>query len=132
LKHGRIDGGENITYDTYKDRWTGAGSTNEHPGANRDSYSSSYFLESGAFFRINNITLGYTFNDLVFSGSKLRFYFTAQNPFMFTGYSGFSPEISGYSNDRTVPIGQPSGTAGIELSAYPTTRNFIFGLNLQF
>ncbi|MDH6308574.1 TonB-linked SusC/RagA family outer membrane protein [Dysgonomonas sp. PFB1-18] len=132
LKHGRIDGGENITYDTYKNRWTGAGSTNEHPGANRDSYSSSYFLESGAFFRINNITLGYTFNDLVFSGSRLRFYFTAQNPFMFTGYSGFSPEISGYSNDRTVPIGQPSGTAGIELSAYPTTRNFIFGLNLQF
>ncbi|MBD8389274.1 TonB-dependent receptor [Dysgonomonas sp. BGC7] len=132
LKHGRIDGGENITYETYKNRWTGAGSTNEHPGANRDSYSSSYFLESGAFFRINNITLGYTLNDLVFSGSKLRFYVTAQNPFMFTGYSGFSPEISGYSTDTQVPVGDPSRTAGIELTAYPTTRNFIFGLNLQF
>lgn len=132
LKHGRIDGGENITADTFNDRWTGAGSTNANPGANRDSYSSSYFLESGAFFRINNITLGYTFYNLVFNGSKLRLYFTAQNPFMFTGYSGFSPEISGYSLDNTVPVGQPSGTAGIELSAYPTTRNFIFGLNLQF
>lgn len=132
LKHGRIDGGENITKDMYKDRWNGAGSTNKHPGANRDSYSSSYFLETGAFFRINNITLGYTFNDLVFKGSRLRLYATAQNPFIFTGYSGFSPEISGYSDDVNTPIGEPKGTAGIELSAYPSTRNFIFGLNLQF
>ncbi|MDU1903280.1 MAG: TonB-dependent receptor [Dysgonomonas sp.] len=132
LKHGRIDGGENISYDTYKDRWTGAGSTNSNPGPNRDSYSSSYFLESGAFFRINNITLGYTLNDLVFTGSKLRLYFTAQNPFIFTGYSGFSPEVSGYSTDPTVANGDPSRTAGIELAAYPTTRNFIFGLNLSF
>ena len=132
LKHGRIDGGENITEETYKHRWTGAGSTNKYPGANRDSYSSNYFLESGAFFRINNITLGYTWNDLVFKGSKLRVYGTAQNPFMFTGYSGFSPEISGYSTDPTVANGDPSGLAGIELTAYPTTRNFIFGVNLSF
>lgn len=124
LKHGRIDGGENVAYDTFKNRWTGPGTSNTNPGANRDSYASSYFLESGAFFRINNITLGYTLNNLVFSGSKLRFYFTAQNPFMFTGYSGFSPEISS--------DGDPSNISGIELTAYPTTRNFIFGLNLQF
>ncbi|MDL2214764.1 TonB-dependent receptor [Dysgonomonas sp. OttesenSCG-928-M03] len=132
LKHGRIDGGENITYDTYKSRWRGEGTSNSNPGANRDTYSSSYFLESGAFFRVNNITLGYTFNDLVFQGSRLRLYFTAQNPFLFTGYSGFSPEISGYSTDPTVSNGDPSRTAGIELAAYPTTRNFIFGLNLSF
>ncbi|SHF23207.1 SusC/RagA family TonB-linked outer membrane protein [Dysgonomonas macrotermitis] len=132
LKHGRIDGGENITYDTYKNRWRGEGTSNSNPGANRDSYASSYFLESGAFFRVNNITLGYTFNDLVFSGSRLRLYFTAQNPFIITGYSGFSPEISGYSTDPTISNGDPSGTAGIELAAYPSTRNFIFGVNLSF
>lgn len=132
LKSGRIDGGENIAFDTFKNRWTGDGSTNTNPGANRDSYASSYFLESGAFFRINNITMGYTFDDLVMKGTKLRFYFTAQNPLMFTGYSGFSPEISGYSSDPNVVAGDPSQTAGIELTAYPTTRNFIFGLNLSF
>lgn len=132
LKHGRINGGENITADTFKNRWTGAGTSNTNPGANRDSYASSYFLESGAFFRVNNITLGYTLNDLVFSGSRLRFYFTAQNPFIITGYSGFSPEISGYSTDPTVSNGDPSLTSGIELAAYPSTRNFIFGLNLSF
>lgn len=124
LKGTRIDGGENITHETYKNRWTGEGSTNSNPGAAHDSYASNYYLESGAFFRINNITLGYTLNDLVFKGSKLRFYFTAQNPFVITGYSGFSPEIAS--------DGDPSNISGIELSAYPTTRNFIFGLNLQF
>jgi len=124
LKGTRVDGGENIAYDTYQNRWTGEGSTNTNPGAAHDSYASNYYLESGAFFRINNITLGYTLNDLAFKGSKLRFYVTAQNPFIMTKYSGFSPEISS--------DGDPSKTSGIELSAYPTTRSFIFGLNLQF
>ncbi len=124
LKGTRIDGGENITYETYKQRWTGEGSTNKHPGAARDSYASSYYLEDGGFFRINNITLGYTLKDKLEKASSLRVYFTAQNPFLMTNYSGFSPEISS--------DGSPSGTSGIELSAYPTTRNFIVGVNIQF
>ncbi|WP_437918628.1 SusC/RagA family TonB-linked outer membrane protein [Sphingobacterium sp. LRF_L2] len=136
LKGTRIDGGENITAETFNQRWTGAGSTNEHPGAARDSYASSYYLESGAYFRINNITLGYTFDKLYSPTSKLRIYLSAQNPFMFTKYSGFSPEISGISENANAAdrqdVGGPSGTSGIELSAYPTTRNFLFGLNLQF
>lgn len=126
LKYGRINGGENIAYDTFKNRWTGEGSTNKNPGANREAIASTYYLEKGDYFRINNITLGYTFKDLVFKGSRLRTYFTAQNPFMFTGYKGFSPEIIGSDN------GVPNGTSGIELSAYPSTRNFLFGVNLQF
>lgn len=136
LKGTRIDGGENITAETFKQRWTGPGSTNVHPGAARDSYASSYYLESGSYFRINNITLGYTFSRLYSNTSKLRLYVTAQNPFIFTKYSGFSPEISGVSEAATgigySNAGSPSGTSGIELSAYPTTRNFLFGLNLQF
>lgn len=132
LKGVRINGGENIARDTYKHRWTSPGSNNSDPGAARDSYASSYYLESGSFFRINNITIGYTLNDLLFDQSKLRIYFTAQNPFIFTGYSGFTPEISGYSSTDDSSSGNPSGTTGIELSAYPTTRNFILGVNFQF
>lgn len=138
LKHGRVNGGENITYDTYINRWTGEGSTNEYAGANRDSKSSSYFLENGAFFRINNITLGYTFKDLVFKGSSLRMYATAQNPFIITGYSGFTPEIAGdidvlkESGDPSKKGGAPNLTSGVELKAYPTMRSFIFGVNLEF
>lgn len=42
---------------------------------------------------------------------------------MFTNYSGFTPELLGN--------GVPNQTAGIELQAYPTTRTFILGLNVQ-
>lgn len=132
LKGTRIDGGENIAEDTFNQRWTGEGSTNEHPGAARDSYASSYYLESGAYFRINNITLGYTFDKLYSNSSKLRVYFSTQNPLMFTNYSGFSPEVSSVSQENNVDNGSPKLTSGIELSAYPTTRNFLFGLNLTF
>lgn len=131
LKGTRIDGGENITAAVFEERWTGEGSTNAHPGAARDSYASSYYLEPGGYFRINNITLGYTFKRLYSNTSNLRLYITAQNPLMFTKYSGFSPEISGFSADAATN-GSPSATTGIELSAYPTTRNFLIGLSVQF
>ncbi|MGS2761956.1 SusC/RagA family TonB-linked outer membrane protein [Sinomicrobium sp. M5D2P9] len=120
-------GGENITVETFENRWTGEGSTNTHPGAYRDAIASSYWLEDGDFFRINNITLGYSFEDLTFF-SRVRFYVTAQNPFMFTNYSGFTPELNRSADNE---YGDPTGTTGVELSAYPTTRTFIFGVNLQ-
>lgn len=123
LKGTRIDGGENIAADTFNGRWTGPGTSNTNPGANRDALSSSYYLEDGDYFRINNITLGYTFVDM-FNISKLRIYGTAQNPFMFTKYSGFTPELNN--------SGAPSETAGIELSAYPNVKTFIFGVNIEF
>ena len=124
LKGTRINGGENITEDTFNNRWTADNKSNTNPGADRDSYASNYYLESGNYFRINNITLGYTFKKLYNSTSNMRLYFTAQNPFMFTKYTGFSPEIASDGN--------PALTSGIELSAYPTTRNFLFGINVQF
>ena len=137
LKYARIASGENISQDTFNERWTGAGSTNRHPGANRESVASTYYLESGRYFRINNITLGYTFKDLVFKGSRLRAYITAQNPFIFTPYSGFTPEIIGAAEVATstksaAEAGAPGRTAGIEMSAYPLNRNFLVGFNLQF
>lgn len=119
-------GGENIREETFNERWTGSGSTNEHPGANRDAVASSYYLEDGSYFRINNITVGYTLNKLIDHVSNVRFYVSAQNPFMFTDYPGFTPELA------SVDGGRPYGTAGIELSAYPNTRTVLFGINIDF
>ncbi len=126
LKGTRIDGGENISRETFLNRWTEENKSNTNPGATRDNLASSYYLESGAYFRINNLTLGYTIPKLYSSNSRIRMYVTAQNPFIFTKYTGFSPEITGANS------GAPAETAGIELSAYPSTRNFIFGVNVQF
>ena len=125
LKGTRIDGGENITVDVFNDRWTGQGSTNVNPGANRDAIASSYYLEKGDYLRINNMTFGYTLKNVVKDISRLRLYVTAQNPFLFTKYSGFTPELVGDNNAT------PGGTTGIELSAYPNTRTFLFGVNIE-
>jgi hypothetical protein len=57
---------------------------------------------------------------------KVRLYLTAVNPFLFTKYSGFSPEVVG--NDNANPL----GGAGIELDAYPTNKTFLFGLSVGF
>ncbi|GLB47655.1 SusC/RagA family TonB-linked outer membrane protein [Neptunitalea lumnitzerae] len=121
LKGTRIDGGENIAADVFTNRWTGEGSTNTHPGAYRDSYASSYYLEDGDYFRVNAITVGYTLKDFSEYVSRVRFYATAQNPFLITQYSGFTPEI----------VGSAAGTGGIELSAYPNTKTFLFGVNVD-
>jgi TonB-dependent starch-binding outer membrane protein SusC len=85
---------------------------------------STYFIESGDFARINNLTIGYTFSKKTLGNTigGLRCYVTAQNLYTLTNYSGFTPELS--SAD---PLSQ-----GIELNAYPTTRTFAFGVNLTF
>lgn len=116
-------GGENVSLETFENRWTGPGSTDSHPGANRDARASSYYLEDGDFFRINNITLGYTLPQISDFITHARIYASAQNPFMFTKYSGFTPEISADGN--------PYGNTGIELAAYPNIRTFLVGLNLE-
>lgn len=122
IKNTRL-GGENVTEEMFEDRWTSPGSTNSNPGANRDELTSNYYLESGAYFRINNITLGYTFDDIAQHLNSVRLYVSAQNPFLFTGYSGFTPELIGN--------GDPYGTAGVEISAYPNTRQILFGINID-
>ena len=87
--------------------------------------ASTYFLEKGDFFRINNLTIGYTIPSNMLNVVKMqsvRIYATVQNLATFTNYSGFTPEIS---NGSTL-------AGGIESSVYPTTRTFAFGVNVGF
>ena len=86
--------------------------------------ASTYYLEDGAFLRINNITLGYTLPPLIDRIERIRIYVTAVNPFLFTEYSGYSPEVVGGDNAN------PLGNAGVELDAYPTNKSFLFGLSV--
>ena len=115
-------GGENVTEETFNKRWTASNPSNSNPAAYKDREPSNYYLEDGDYFRINNITLGYSFKEMSIINSA-RLYVTVQNAFMFTKYSGFTPEINS--------DGDPTGTTGIELAAYPTTRTFIIGANFQ-
>lgn len=117
--------GENVEYSLATDFYssTNNGSANPAP-FNAVPIASNYYLESGDFFRINNIALGYTLLKPVDYLSSLRIYVSAVNPFITQKFSGFSPELNGN--------GDPYNLTGIELDAYPTLRSFVLGLNLKF
>lgn len=117
--------GENIEESLATNFWTPNNTTALNPAPfNLVPVASTYYLESGDFFRINNITLGYK---IPLKGEFLnscRIYVNAINPFITQKFSGFSPELNGN--------GDPYGTQGIELDAYPTLRSFVIGANLKF
>ncbi len=117
-------GGENIEYDYLNSFWTPStpNATNPSP-YNGIPVASTYFIEDGDYLRINNITIGYTLPNILKPIDKLRIYATAINPFVFTKFTGFSPEVLG--------DGAPMGSAGIELDSYPTNRTFLIGLNVS-
>lgn len=116
-------GGENIERDVFNNRWTPQNQNNTGPRPSNDvPLASTYFLESGDFFRINNITVGYSipFKEDSFI-NQTRIYLTAQNPLIFQDFSGFTPELPG----------APLGNAGIELNAYPAVKSYLIGLNIS-
>lgn len=120
-------GGENIESALLDDFWTPSTPNAENPRpSNEVPRASTYYIEKGDYLRINNITIGYTLPQMFKGIDKIRVYATALNPFLFTKFSGFSPELSGSNN------GAPLETAGIELDAYPTNKTFLFGLNVGF
>lgn len=120
-------GNENIEADILTDFWYPSNPNAAHPTPfNTVPVSSTYYIEKGDYLRINNLTVGYTLPELTQHISKIRVYATAVNPFLFTKFSGFSPELSGNNNS------DPLGSAGIELDAYPTNKTFLFGLNVSF
>jgi TonB-linked SusC/RagA family outer membrane protein len=134
-------GGYNIPEEVFKKRWTEQNHTNNGPAAYHTYVPSSYYLESGAFLRINNITIGYNFPNIMSHISNLRIYVSAENPFVITNYSGFTPELAGVTEQNLIQsklmqhpgrgFGQPYGITGVELNAYPTTRTFLFGINID-
>ncbi|MBQ6290618.1 MAG: TonB-dependent receptor [Bacteroidales bacterium] len=81
---------------------------------------SDYFLENASFLKCDNITLGYSFNEL-FKGDRYhgiggRIYGTVNNAFCLTKYSGIDPEVFG----------------GIDNNLYPRPITFLMGLSLNF
>jgi len=88
---------------------------------------SDWAVEDGSFLRLNTLTLGYTLPALLTQKVRiksLRLYATGYNVACFTNYSGFDPEVSTL---RKTPL-----TPGVDYSAYPKSRQIVFGLNLTF
>ncbi|OXA92477.1 SusC/RagA family TonB-linked outer membrane protein [Flavobacterium hercynium] len=103
-----------------------ANTTMWSPYMNRFVFN-DWAVEDGSFLRLNTLTLGYTSPTSLTSAigvSKLRFYLTATNVFLWTKYSGPDPEVS---TRRNTPL-----TPGVDYSAYPRSKQLVFGLNLNF
>jgi TonB-linked SusC/RagA family outer membrane protein len=90
---------------------------------------STRYLKSGAFLRLNNASLGYTFNtkDLGINKwfSNIRLSVTGQNLFVVTDYTGYDPEVNA---DRAI---NGVSSYGIDFLSYPKARTVIFGLNFS-
>lgn len=128
-----LQGGDNQVEDVIH-RWKNPGDITWIPRATSDPVAaaankrvSSRFIEDGSYLRIKNITLGYTLSkDLTekLHLQSLCVYFTTQNLFTFTRYSGLDPEVNYLGDDNTV--------VGTDFFTYPQSRSFNFGLNLKF
>ncbi|MCM1368764.1 MAG: TonB-dependent receptor [Candidatus Amulumruptor caecigallinarius] len=71
-----------------------------NPASAQHLNRSSYFVENASFIRCDNITLGYTFRDLLKEKLTLRIFAAVQNPFVLTKFRGIDPEeFSGIQND---------------------------------
>ncbi len=84
-------------------------------------------VEDGSYLRLNTISLGYTIPKEIVKKAyvqNMRLYVSAYNVFCLTNYSGFDPEVS---SRRNTPL-----TPGVDYSAYPKSRQILFGLNLTF
>lgn len=102
------------------DYWTPNNPTNAFPRPSVDNASPAYVkslqYEKADFLRVKNITLGYTLPERFLkkiNARKIRVYFSANNPFIFTGYTGIDPE----------------GTKGYTSPSFST---WMGGLNLSF
>ena len=92
----------------------------------------SYYLENASFCRLDNMSIGYTFNTKNIKWlSKARVYVAGQNLFVITGYKGLDPEVEifrGEASDDNAGL-----SPGIEPRNYmPKARSFTFGVNLTF
>lgn len=106
-------------------RWHGEGTSTSMPRAvygdpNGNNRISDRYVESGSYLRLKNISLSYNLPATwlrALSLSSARLIFSCENVATITGYSGFDPEV---------------GVNGIDLSNYPISRTFNFGINLNF
>jgi iron complex outermembrane receptor protein len=105
----------------YNNIYWSEGYLNNIPTAVKDSefktvqYFSDFYIENASFFKLDNISVGYTFNNVIKYKTNIRVSGTIQNVFTISKYSGIDPEVDG----------------GIDNNIYPRSRTFLFGLSID-
>jgi TonB-linked SusC/RagA family outer membrane protein len=117
------------------DTWHGEGTSNSQPrntvlDPNNNLRSSTRWIQSGAYIRLNNLQLGYSLPQSLLRSihiTRLRFYIAAENLLTITKYDGYNPEVGMKDGNDGDPL-----DIGIDRAYYPQARSFSAGLNLSF
>ncbi len=123
------------------DRWQKPGDITSTPRlylnstdfTNTAANSSSRFVESGNFVRVQNITLGYTLPARLLSPiglSRVRVFGQVQNLYTFTKYKGVDPEVNTYYSSTAST--NSNASSGIDYNSNPQQRVFTGGVNVAF
>lgn len=122
-----INAQNNIRKDAYYQAWTPENMSNTYPklGYKPVAILSDRIVEDGSYFRLSNVALSYNlhFKKKSFINS-LTFTANASNLFTITKYSGYDPDVNTFSND--------ADRIGIDLTSYPASRNYTFGIIANF
>lgn len=114
-----------------KESWSPSNTGSQNPifedasNFSTNTQPNSWYVEDGSFFRIQNLTLGYTLSEDMMKRMKVsraRIFASTNNLFTFTKYSGLDPAVGGAADT----------TFGIDVGNYPVTRSFMFGLGITF
>jgi TonB-linked SusC/RagA family outer membrane protein len=115
----------NYDLDFYNNRWTENNKSNKYPSA--EAYTSSFtqqpndfFIEDASYIRVQNIQIGYSLKNISYI-KNMRIFVSAQRPFTYFTYKGFTPEVSGS------PI-----SSGVDTNVYPMQAIYTLGLKLNF
>jgi TonB-dependent starch-binding outer membrane protein SusC len=114
----------NMDADLAINRWHGEGTSNEYPSSaglrkGWNQRMSTFFVEDGSFFRIQNVQLAYSLRGQQWFGAPIpntRITLTAERPLTLFSYNGFNPEVPD----------------GIDRQTYPIPAVYTIGLNIKF
>lgn len=88
--------------------------------------SSDRYLEDGSYLKLANATVSYNLGNLNESIKNARIFVSGTNLLVFTGYSGFDPEVNTVNDLNGLP------SAGIEYIPYPSARTIMLGAGFSF
>lgn len=112
-------------------RWQKPGDIATHPlavyeNSSKSNSVSSRFLEDGTYLKLRTVSLGYNLELPQFNLPNVRLFVTGENLFTLTKYSGVDPELPSYDD------GSGRRVVGVTTTVYPSTRKFMFGVNVTF
>ena len=117
-----------------RDAWTSTNPSNSIPRASisdsgLNKRESDFFVEDGSYFRLKNVSLGYTFPSSITERiklSKIRAYINVENAFIIDNYSGYYPEVG-----RALKRSGSLFDRGVDDGAYPSPRTITLGLQVS-